>query len=264
MIAGGGSHSRGGGGILGLMAQRTYDHILIDADNTILNFAVCERRILETMAREFGFMPWTKDGEDLTAAYRRINAALWRDLEQGRIEPEALKVERFRRLIDLLDFTALSRPVAPEFLNMQFIMRLKQCPEVVPTAAPVVASLAPVVVITNGFADVQRPRLTGSGLLPHISHVFISEEIGAAKPQRAFFDHVLRELGNPDPARCLVVGDSLSSDIAGGNAAGMDTVWFDRSEMLGESSPTPGDGQTPTYRITRLVELRAIAGVTAP
>ncbi len=245
------------------MAQRTYEHILIDADNTILNFAVCERRILETMAREFGFMPWTVDGEDLTAAYRRINTALWRDLEQGLIEADALKVERFRRLIDLLDFTALSRPVAPEFLNMQFIMRLKQCPEVVPTAAPVVASLAPVVVITNGFPDVQRPRLEASGLMPHISHVFISEEIGAAKPQPAFFDHVLRELGNPDPARCLVVGDSLSSDIAGGNAAGMDTVWFDRSEMLGESSPVPGDEQMPTYRITRLVELRAIAGLNA-
>ncbi|HKK49649.1 MAG TPA: HAD-IA family hydrolase, partial [Alkalispirochaeta sp.] len=240
---------------------RNYEHILIDADNTILDFAVCERRILETMAREFGFMPWTVEGEDLTTAYRRINVALWHDLEQGDIQPDELKIERFRRLIDLLDFTALSRPVAPEFLNMQFIMRLKQCPDVVPTAAPVVASLAPVVVVTNGFADVQRPRLEGSGLLPHISHVFISEEIGAAKPQRAFFDHVVQTLGNPDPSRCLVVGDSLSSDIAGGNAAGMDTVWFDRSEMLGESSPVPGGGQTPTYRITRLVELREIVGI---
>lgn len=243
------------------MAQRRYEHILIDADNTILNFAVCERRILETMAREFGFMPWTTDGEDLTAAYRRINASLWQDLEQGKIEPEELKVERFRQLIEHLDFTALSRPVAPEFLNMQFIMRLKQCPEVVPTAAPVIASIAPVTVITNGFADVQRSRLEGSGLLPHISHVFISEEIGAAKPQPAFFDYVLRALGNPAPAACLVVGDSLSSDIAGGNAAGMDTVWFDRSEMLGETTPIPKPGQEPTHRITRLVELRDIVGI---
>jgi 2-haloacid dehalogenase len=243
------------------MAQRRYRHILIDADNTILNFAACERRILETMAREFGFMPWTTEGEDLTAAYRRINAALWRDLEHGDIEPDELKIERFRRLISLLDFTAISRPVAPEFLNMQFITRLKQCPEVVPTAAPVLASIAPVTVITNGFADVQRPRLGGSGLLPHIDHVFISEEIGSAKPQRAFFDHVLRELGNPDPGQCLVVGDSLSSDIAGGNGAGMETVWFDRSEMLGETAPTPASAQTPTHRITRLVELRKIVGV---
>ncbi|MEX2444307.1 MAG: YjjG family noncanonical pyrimidine nucleotidase [Alkalispirochaeta sp.] len=246
------------------MAQRKYEHILIDADNTILNFAVCERRILETMAREFGFMPRTTDEEDLTAAYRRINASLWQDLEQGKIEPDELKIERFRRLIAHLDFTALSRPVAPEFLNLQFIMRLKQCPEVVPTAAPVLASIAPVTVITNGFADVQRPRLEGSGLLPYISGVFISEEIGVAKPHPAFFDHVLRELGNPDRARCLVVGDSLSSDIAGGNAAGMDTVWFDRSEMLGERAPTPAAGETPTYRVTRLVELREIVGIGQP
>lgn len=240
------------------MADRRYRHILVDADNTILDFAVCERRILETMAREFGFMPRTVDNRDLTAAYRQINAALWRKLEQGAISPEDLKVERFRQLIEVLDFTALSRPLEPWFLNMQFIMRLKDCGDAVPTAAAVLKSIAPVTVITNGFADVQKPRLAASGLLESIDGVFISEEIGAAKPQPAFFASVLSALGDPDPSECLVVGDSLSSDIAGGNAAGMDTVWYDRSENLGENPPVPQEGQEPTFRITRLVELRTI------
>ena len=241
--------------------MRRYRHILIDADNTILNFAVCERRILETMAREYGFMPRTREDEDLTAVYRRINASLWREFEQGSITPDELKIERFRRLIEHLDFTAISRPVRPEFLNEQFILRLSGCPDVIPTAAAVVAAIAPVSIVSNGFADVQRPRLEASGLLPYVDHVFISEEIGAAKPQKAFFDHVLAELGTPDPGECLVVGDSLSSDIAGGNAVGMDTVWYDRSEMLGEPQRTPTDGHVPTFRITRLVELRSIVGV---
>jgi 2-haloacid dehalogenase len=240
------------------MPQRKYRHVLLDADNTILDFAVCERRILETMAREFGFMPRTRSGEDLTAAYRRINASLWRDLEEGAIGPEELKIERFRRLIEHLDFTAISRPLEPEFLNMQFIMRLTGCAELVPTAKAVVPSIAPVSIITNGFADVQRPRLAASGLAEYIDHTFISEEIGAAKPQAAYFDNVLAALGNPDPRECVVVGDSLSSDIAGGIAAGMDTVWFDRSEMLGEKRVTPSPDRKPTHRITRLVQLRDI------
>lgn len=241
--------------------MRRYQHVLIDADNTLLNFAVCERRILETMAREFGFMPRTVEDEDLTAAYRRINASLWHEYEQGRITSDKLKVERFRRLIEILDFTAIARPVEPEFLNRQFIARLTACPEVVPTALPVVEAIAPVHIITNGFPEVQGPRLKASGLMPFVSSVFISEEIGAAKPQKAFFDHVLNALGNPDPSDCVVIGDSLSSDIAGGNGAGIDTVWYDRSEMLGEPRYTAPEENGPTYRITRLVELREIVGL---
>jgi 2-haloacid dehalogenase len=240
------------------MNQRRYQHVLIDADNTILDFSVCEKRILEDIAREFGFMPRTKDDEDLTTAYRRINSALWRALERGEIAAEELKIERFRQLAELLDFTAISRPVRPEVLNQQFIARLSGCGETVQTALAVLAAIAPVTVITNGFADVQRPRFAASGLDEYIDRYFISEEVGANKPDGAFFAHVLEELGNPDPRSCLVIGDSLTSDIAGGNAAGIDTVWFDRSGENHHGGPDGPDAIKATYRITRLVELKKI------
>jgi len=240
------------------MNQRRYHHVLIDADNTILDFGVCEKRILEDIAREFGFMPRTTDNEDLTTAYRRINSALWRALERGEIAADELKIERFRQLAEILDFTAISRPVRPEVLNQQFIARLSGCGETVPTAPAVLAAIAPVTVITNGFADVQRPRFAASGLDPYIDRYFISEEVGANKPDGAFFAHVLEELGNPDPRRCLVIGDSLTSDIAGGNAAGIDTVWFDRSGEQGGAAADAQGEVVPTYRITRLVELKTI------
>ena len=203
-------------------------------------------------------MPVTTDGRDLTTAYREINVELWKRFEEGRIEPDELKIERFRRLVEILDFSAVSRPVDPAILNRQFISRLRRCGEVVPTASQVLRAIAPVVVVTNGFADVQRPRLEASGLGEYIEEVFISEEIGAAKPQRAFFDHVLSRLGGADPSECVMIGDSLSSDIVGGNRAGIDTVWLDRSAMLGETAPEPTGERRPTRRITRLVELRDI------
>ncbi len=240
-----------------------YRHILIDADNTILDFSVCEKRILEDIAREYGFMPRTVEDEDLTTAYRRINGALWRALERGEIEADALKIERFRQLSELLDYTAITRPVPADLLNRQFIARLSRCGAVVPTARAVLKALAPVTVITNGFADVQRPRFAASGLNEYISRLFISEEVGFNKPDIRFFSHVLAELGDPDPAECLVVGDSLTSDIAGGNAAGMGTVWFDRGgstrrEISKAGTETAIPAHPATYRITRLVELKAI------
>ena len=237
--------------------KRRYTHVLVDLDNTILDFGVCERQILEAMAREFGYMPRTLDGEDLTAAYRAINADLWCLYERGEVSIDTLQIERFRRLIERLDVTAAVRPPEPWFLNMQFIMRLKRCAETVPLADRVVPAIAPVIATTNGFPDVQYSRIEASGLASSFERVFVSEEIGAAKPSKTFFDHVLAEIGDPDPTECIVVGDSLTSDIAGGIAAGMDTVWFDRSAMLGTTAAPP-DGVQPTWRITSLVQLKEI------
>lgn len=234
---------------------RAFDHVLMDLDNTLLDFAVCEKQILEAMGVEYGFMPITVEGLDLTRTYRQINAKLWARYELGEISPAELRIDRFRQLAAVLDSPALARPLEPAFLNEQFIARLARCATAVPTAPAVLARLAPVSIVTNGFASVQYSRIERSGLAPHIGEIFVSEEIGAPKPQSAFFDHVLRALGDPDPARCIIVGDSLSSDIAGGRAAGMTTVWFDRREMLGEPLIEIEAARRADYRITRLVEL---------
>lgn len=238
--------------------KRRYNHVLVDLDNTLLDFGVCEKRIQEEMAREFGYMPRTKDGQDLTAAYRAINSELWRSYERGEIDSAALQTERFRRLIEKLDVTAAARPPEAWFLNMQFIKRLSACAELVPLADRIVPAIAPIVAITNGFPDVQYPRIKASGLGKWVDRVFISEEIGSAKPSQAYFDHVLSELGGPDPRECIVIGDSLSSDIAGGLAAGMDTVWFDRSGALGVHAAYQPEGVEPTWRITSLAQLKKI------
>ncbi len=240
--------------------NKRYAHILMDLDNTLLDFGRCEKRIQEEMAREFGYMPRTVTGEDLTRAYRRINAQLWRAYERGEIASADLQITRFERLIEVLDVTAAARPPEAWFLNMQFRKRLAGCAETVPLALSVVRDIAPVTAITNGFPDVQYPRIAASGLEPFFDHVFISEEIGAAKPSKLFFTHVLEKLGNPDLKDCLVVGDSLTSDIAGAVSMGIDSVWFDRSSALGAEAAHRSDGVEPTWRITSLSELRSIVG----
>lgn len=91
-----------------------------------------------------------------------------------------------------------------------------------------------------------------SALKDCFEHIFVSEDIGFQKPQPAYFEHCLRALGNPDPARCLVVGDSLSSDMAGGIAAGLPTCWFNP-----EGAARPAD-MPITYEIHALEELEDI------
>ena len=79
---------------------------------------------------------------------------------------------------------------------------------------------------TNGFAEVQRPRLRKSGLDLYFDHIAISEEIGWQKPHAPFFDHVFERMQHPHRSEVLMVGDSLSSDIAGGYSYGIHTCWY--------------------------------------
>jgi 2-haloacid dehalogenase len=109
-------------------------------------------------------------------------------------------------------------------------------------------------VLTNGLADVQRPRIASSSLAGVVEHIVISEEVGAAKPDPAIFAVALARMGAPDPRDVLLIGDSLSSDIAGGVAAGLDTCWFNPRAM------PRGNGPVPTYEIRRLEELLPLIG----
>jgi FMN phosphatase YigB (HAD superfamily) len=108
-------------------------------------------------------------------------------------------------------------------------------------------------VATNGFASVQRGRLARSGLLPYLSGIFISEEIGFSKPHRYFFDNIFAQIGPEFPrSQVLLVGNSLSADIAGGRAAGIDTCWYNPQKSSDRGS------LRPTYEITSLIELLEI------
>ena len=110
--------------------------------------------------------------------------------------------------------------------------------------------------VTNGNARVQHGRFNPSPLYPYFKHVFISEEMGVDKPSQAYFDLVQKGIGHGDPARMLVIGDSLTSDIAGGISWGCDTCWLcPRVEKRGKAAEM---GLAPTYIVAHLREITDI------
>jgi HAD superfamily hydrolase (TIGR01549 family) len=122
--------------------------------------------------------------------------------------------------------------------------------DLLPGAQEIVRALKPrfhLALVTNGLADVQRPRLERSALADCFEKVFISEEVGAAKPSTAYFDAVFGAIGNPPKNEVLIIGDSLSSDMQGGLGYGIDTCWY---------NPDRKTTDLPvTYQISRLLEL---------
>lgn len=197
-----------------------YQTLLFDLDGTLMDFDRSEQQALQKTFLEHGY-PFD---QNTNAVYQRINRALWAQLEKGEVDRQTLCDVRFDRLFSEVGIEGDGKAFNAEYLNNlglgYFLM---------PHAKEVVARLSayyPLYVVTNGITKTQQRRMAGTGLGRYFQRVFVSEEIGYQKPMAAFFDAVFAELGEDRRANSVIIGDSLSSDIQGGNNANIATVWF--------------------------------------
>lgn len=197
-----------------------YTWLFFDADDTLFDYSRAENNALTATAEEFGLA----GVPGLMPAYHAINQAIWIEFEQGKIDALRLRSERFARL-----FASLGIPTEAEVFSLRYLVHLSRgffLFDGVPQLLAKVAGQFQMGLITNGLPEVQRPRLSGSGIGAYFKFVAISEELGLTKPDPAFFSAALAMAGNPDPRQVLVIGDSLSSDIRGGIQSGLDTLWY--------------------------------------
>lgn len=224
-----------------------YNCLLIDVDGTLLDFAAAEEQAILGTLQAAG-LPATAESAQL---YSEINNQLWAQLERGEIRKEKLVVRRFQRLLE-----ELSAEGDAVRLNNDYLTRLSQGAATYPGADEMLAELAEfctLAAVTNGIHRVQMNRLEKSGLLPYFDDVFVSEKMGATKPSPKIFEKALKMLGVTNKQKVLMVGDSLSADIKGGQAAGIDTCWcnFQNAENT--------TGIEPTYTIQSFPQLKLIA-----
>ena len=195
-------------------------HVFLDLDDTILNFTAGEAKALTQALRESGIEPT----EAILDRYHLINVAHWELLEEGRITREEVLVRRFEQL-----FRELGIPHSGVAVNNRYEHLLSRQHDFIPGAEQLLKDLAPrydLYLASNGAAAVQHPRLDASGIRPYFKGIFISEEVGADKPSKAFFGACFAAIPGFRPEDAVMVGDSLTSDIRGGRNAGLRTVWF--------------------------------------
>jgi len=221
-----------------------YRWLLFDADGTLFDYDRAEHAALEQSLGKVGIS--FELGH--LAAYRRINQALWQAVERGEITPGRVKVQRFELLLETLQVEA-----SPNALSAAYLNCLADCSYLVEDAAEVLQAHHKghrIAILTNGLKEVQRRRLERSVIRHHISDLIISEEIGAAKPSRQFFDAAFARLGQPSKKEVLMVGDGWASDIQGAIQYGIDACWYNPGR-----TPRPGEGEV-TCEVASLRELR--------
>ena len=224
--------------------MKTYTHLLFDADGTLFDYITAEAEAIAQNFAVHGLHFQPAHGQ----RYKVINHRFWQRFEQGQTTAEELRTGRFQALFDEFGISYDANFFADTYLN-----QLGQQAQLIPGAAELISELHgryQLTLITNGLADVQYPRLTLSGLRQYFATVIVSDEIGVAKPDPAIFDHTFEQMGRPSKANVLIIGDSLTSDMAGGLNYGIDTCWYNPNGKTADLNLT--------YEISDLSQLRDI------
>lgn len=223
-----------------------YRWVLFDADHTLFDFDKASEEALSEVLSEFG-IGW---GEGMYSDYKRINVQCWMEHEQGKIDRDTLVYERFKRYFDFMKLE-----LDPVSTQKNYLRRLGTKPYLMPGADEMMHWLkgrTNLGYVTNGMSEVQRPRLEKIGWHLKFDVIVIAGEIGHSKPHHEYFNFVHREIGDPDRKDVLVVGDSLTADIAGAASFGYDTCWYN------PKADTCHLDQGPDYTISHLDELKDI------
>ena len=219
--------------------------VLFDLDLTLYDSDTSFAAAFDTTVRSVGLEPT----DEVFAVFDRINGELWGAVEAGRISPNDVRVTRFERLTGELGVAGDAEEMGATFLQV-----LTDVGELYPGAAELLDDLSNRFVlgmVTNGIGSVQRGRIARLGLERHFDAISISGELAVSKPGRAIFDHTLAQLGATDRSEVVMIGDSLSSDIAGARNAGIASIWF---------NPNGAEhGETvPTHQASTLEEIHAL------
>lgn len=188
-----------------------YTCVLLDVDNTLLDFDAAERQALTDMLTEYELPHDARACE----IYHAVNRELWDALAKGQLTKPKLFQQRFGRFMKAMDLPDNGKAVQ---MNDRYEELLSTHADLLPgalTALEELREVATLAIVSNGAVMVQEARIRDSGIERYMDGVYISEKVGAAKPSAKLFEHVLKDLGITNRSRVLMVGDDLLADHQG-------------------------------------------------
>lgn len=228
-----------------LGARGLYNYIFIDLDDTLWDFHANAKSSLHEIYEQRLLNRYFDSFDHYCSIYAKRNIELWELYGKGEITKDTLSLERF--LYPLMQVgvndEALARQIGKEYLEL-----LPTRTQLVPNAKELLEYLSPnypLTIVSNGFVEVQYKKLRSAGLEHYFSHVVLSEDAKALKPDKRIFEYAMR-LNNAKASEVLMIGDSYEADIVGAQNAGIDQVWLNSGEA---------NSAKATYEIENLIEV---------
>ena len=206
-----------------------YKYLIFDVDDTLLDFypafSTAQRNIAEKLeiepSKEYfetdekcGWKAWEESGLDKTEE---------KDVQENY---HVYYYQYLRRHFEYLSETYEKVCDVQELVDcyLKSISSSKEMKE--PDTLSVYVKLSEkykLVLATNGIERVQKERL--SDFLPYTHRLYISEKIGFIKPTEKFYNYIMNDL-KCKSEECLMIGDSITNDMAGAKAIGMDVCYY--------------------------------------
>ena len=211
-----------------------YKFLLFDLDHTLLDFDAGEDIALTQLLEEEG----VEDIQAYKNYYVPMNKLLWKDLELKKITKKELVNTRFAKL-----FAHFGIEKDGAYLADRYQFFLSKQGQTFPGVEDLLKKLIrkgyELYGATNGITFIQTGRLEQSGIAPFFKEIFISEQLHTQKPDAAFYEKIGARIPNFDKDHALMIGDSLSADIQGGNNAGIDTIWYNPHHLENKTLAKP-------------------------
>lgn len=230
--------------------MRKYRTLFIDLDDTLWDTFQNNKECLEELYVAHSFGQHYASFEAFFDRYMPHNLHLWAQYRNGEIDKQTLILERFAYMTRPMGITD-KREILK--LNHEFLQRTTTKSRLVPGTLDLLEYLHPhyrLIILSNGFREVQSEKLNNSGLAPYFEQMILSEDAQVQKPHRGIFDFAL-QCTHACRTNSLMIGDSWEADIVGAHHSHIDQLWFN-------PEGTPPTGFTPTYTVSSLAEIKAI------
>ncbi len=234
--------------------MKQYKAIFIDWDDTIGDFIGAASASLHEIYDMYHMTDYFESYDEFYHLYHSHNLQLWQLYGDDKVTKEFLWVDRFRwpilhgsksQVVPSAQIDELAYQIGEDFLRLTTAHF-----SLLPGAEELVRYLAqkyPLVVLSNGFIEVQYDKINRSGLRDCFAHIVLSEEVGCQKPNPRIYETALQLCGMR-AEEVLMIGDSWYSDIRGAINAGIDQLWITNRNTI-------ADNQTATYIVERLQEI---------
>ena len=230
------------------LAEPLYQTLLFDLDDTLIDFKASESSALARVYENF-YKTFVHT-EAFHSHFHTINQSLWKAVEGAQLHVGHLRLKRFQMLSETLGASLEAEAVAA-FYEHLLGTTASWFPQTQETLSQLGGQYS-LGIVTNGLTLIQRAKYQHLALGQWFKSFVVSEEVALSKPRKEIFDIALTQLG-ADPARTLMVGDSLSSDYAGAMNAGLDFCWINPKRL-----PLPAHLPSPRFTVQSVAELPAL------
>jgi YjjG family noncanonical pyrimidine nucleotidase len=211
--------------------MKSYRHILFDLDHTLWDYETNSSETLQELfihhkLDELGVSSFS----DFMKTFVSVNTNLWTQYDLGQIHRDVIRNDRFHKI--MLEFGIDDYEFSLNFSN-EYIDQSPKKGALMPNAKEILEYLHPkypMVIVTNGFDEIQSVKMESAGITPYFKSVVTSARAGHKKPSKEIFDFALAESGF-NSHDTLMIGDNLLTDIGGARNASLDTVYYNPNKI---------------------------------